>query len=67
MAKPSISVPDRMWEEVDERRDSDETSDTFEDRSAYVRGALLARFAAEDAGEWERPEEDELEEVPAGA
>lgn len=65
MVKPSISVPDWMWDEVDERRDSDETSDSFEDRSAYVRGALLARFAAEDAGEWERPEVGERKPAEA--
>lgn len=56
MLRPSISVPEWMWLEVDKRRESDEVSDDFEDRSAYVRAALMARFEAEDAGEWETPE-----------
>jgi len=47
MANPSISMPDDMRAELDERN-------AKPNRSKYVQEALLVRFAIEDGGEWDR-------------
>jgi len=51
MANPSISLPDELLQEVDDRRHS------TTDRSEWIRQAIIARLKAEDDGEWENPEE----------
>lgn len=48
MANPSITIPDGMQAKIDGRRPSTTS------RSAYIRQAVLVRFALEDAGEWEQ-------------
>ena len=47
MANPSISLPDDMVEEIDDRRHSTVY------RSEWIREAVMARFLLEDAGSWE--------------
>lgn len=47
MANPSISFPDAMLEDIEERREKGTN------RSEYIRESVQARFDAEDAGEWE--------------
>ncbi|ELY23227.1 hypothetical protein C500_20596 [Natrialba magadii ATCC 43099] len=44
-------MPDEMLEDLEER-----VEDADSNRSRYVREALVARFQAEDEGEWEAPE-----------
>lgn len=51
MANPSISLPDAMVEEIEDRREKGTN------RSAYVREAVKARFNAENSGEWEDVED----------
>ena len=51
MANPSISLPDDMLEEIDDRRHS------TTDRSEWIRQAIIARMNAEDSGKWETPED----------
>lgn len=51
MARPSISVPDSLLREVDDRRHA------TVDRSAWIRQAIIARLDAEDQGEWSDPGE----------
>lgn len=43
-------MPDDLVDEIDDRRHSKT------DRSEWIRDAILARLAAEDADEWEEPE-----------
>ena len=50
MARPSFTMPDEMLDDLEERLPEDGN------KSRYVREALVARFEAEDAGEWETPE-----------
>ena len=50
MSNPSISIPDWMVDEIHERREKGTN------RSQYIREAIQARFDAEDAGLWERPD-----------
>lgn len=52
MAKPSVSMPSEMTEEIFERRDK------AQNRSEYIRETLLWRFRLEDEGLW--PPEDLL-------
>jgi metal-responsive CopG/Arc/MetJ family transcriptional regulator len=56
-------MPDALLQEIDERRIRD-------DRSQWIREAIVARLNAEDADEWEqptlRPEEDTMAQ-PASA
>jgi metal-responsive CopG/Arc/MetJ family transcriptional regulator len=52
MANPSISIPDEMLAEVDERLGYGDS------RSAYIREALRKRLDEEDAGEWQPPGTD---------
>lgn len=47
MANPSISLPDSMVEEIDDRRHSTHP------RSDWIQAAIALRLALEDAGEWE--------------
>lgn len=47
---PSISFPDGMVDEIDQRRESTTS------RSRWVAEAVKARFDAEDVGEWSTPE-----------
>ena len=47
MANPSISLPDDMVREIDDRRHST----TY--RSEWIREAVMARFLLEDVGKWE--------------
>lgn len=47
MANPSIALPDDMIHEIEERREKGTN------RSEYIRAAIVARFDAEDSGEWE--------------
>jgi len=51
MANPSISLPDDMLKEIDDRRHS------TTDRSEWIRQAIIARMNAEDSGNWETPED----------
>lgn len=51
MAHPTFSMPDEMLEDLEER-----VGEAGTNRSRYVREALVARFQAEDDGEWEAPE-----------
>ncbi len=51
MAKPSVSMPDELVAEVDDRRHS------TTDRSEWIRDAVIARLNAEDAGEWVDPDD----------
>ena len=51
MANPSISIPNDLLAEVDDRRHS------TTDRSEWIRQAIIARIRDEDADEWEIPEE----------
>jgi len=50
MDNPSISMPGRMLDEIEDRRDKGVN------RSEYIRAAIQARFDAEDAGTWETPD-----------
>ncbi len=50
MARPSFTMPDEMLEDLESRAGEDGN------KSRYVREALVARFQAEDSGEWEAPE-----------
>lgn len=60
MARPSVSIPDWMLEELDQRN-------SRPDRSKWIREAIVARFDAEDAGEWTTPEMDGRAEEYADA
>ena len=61
MANPSISLPDELLDEVDDRRHS------TTDRSAWVRQAIIARLDAEDSGNWETPDEWSEGDTPSRA
>lgn len=61
MAKPSVSIPDDMLDEVDDRRHS------TTDRSEWIRQAITARLNAEDAGEWDTPDEWSEGDTPSRA
>ncbi len=50
MARPSFTMPDEMLEDLESRAGEDGN------KSRYVREALVARFEAEDSGEWDAPE-----------
>ena len=50
MANPSLSCPDWMDREIERR------SPRGLPKSVYIRDALIARFNAEDEGNWEPPE-----------
>lgn len=62
MERPTYTMPDWMTEQIDARRSKNENC------SKYVRRAVMARFLAEDADEWEAPEIQpdriHLKEVP---
>lgn len=61
MAKPSVSIPDDLLGEVDDRRHS------TTDRSEWIRQAIIARLDAEDSGEWETPEDWSGNDTPSRA
>jgi Arc/MetJ-type ribon-helix-helix transcriptional regulator len=50
MKNTGISLPQRMIDEIEERRDKGES------RAKYIRDALRGRFDREDAGEWRTPD-----------
>lgn len=50
MARPSLSAPEWMLIEIEERREKGTN------RSEWIREAVMARLIAEDNGEWETPE-----------
>lgn len=50
MARPTISMPDSLKHEIDDRRHSTTP------RSQWVAEAVVARLNAEDAGEWTDPD-----------
>lgn len=64
MANPSIVLPDWMDDEIEERKVHGLP------KSQYIREAVMARFNAEDAGEWKRPyipeKRDESQAIPDG-
>ncbi|MFW5896318.1 MAG: ribbon-helix-helix domain-containing protein [archaeon] len=47
MKRPSVSLPEEMVDEIEERREKGVS------RSEYIRDALKARFDAEDTNTWE--------------
>lgn len=49
MPKPSVSAPEELLKEVDDRRHS------TKDRSEWIREAMVARLIAEDDGSWTNP------------
>lgn len=49
MANPSISIPDVLLTEVDDRRHST----TY--RSQWICGAIRKRLELEDSGQWTEP------------
>lgn len=59
MKRPSISLPDWMVEQIEERREKGTN------RSEYIRESLEARFDMEDSGDWETSptDVDEAEQV----
>jgi Arc/MetJ-type ribon-helix-helix transcriptional regulator len=59
MEKPSVSLPQSMLDEIEERRPKGSN------RSEYIRESVLARFEAEDADEWERPDLESTNEITA--
>lgn len=58
MARPSISAPDALIAEVDDRRHA------TKDRSRWVTEAIVARLNAEDAGDWSTPDMSEWTDEP---
>jgi len=59
MANPSISLPDNLLKEIDDRRHS------TTDRSEWIRQSIIARIEAEDDGTWETPEDWQSSTAPA--
>lgn len=59
MSNPSVSMPDKLVEELDDRRHANTS------RSTVLSEAALVRLYLEDRGEWKSAVEEAKEEIGA--